>query len=143
MSRSKSILLQVAFKEAAADRRAQPDSLDVEKQTAGYYQLLLSLHDELGIAITDGPARSSSGGGSYPRKSNSGGSTITDEGVGFMLDGTIWRDFRTAKVEGRVKAGFPDFKSVDNESIWMIDREGNAVPEAAALVVAADAGAPF
>jgi len=139
LSRSKSILLQVAFKEAANGNK---NITEVTELTREYYSLLLSLHDEFGITITDTPARGG-GGGARRTSTSGGGSAIADEGIGFMLDGTIWRDFRTAKVEGRVKAGFPDFKSVANESIWMIDKEGNAVPEAAALVSAADAKAPF
>jgi hypothetical protein len=134
---SRSILLQVAFKEAAADRRAQPDSLDVKAQTAGYFQLLVDLHGELNIDPDDGNARRSGGGGGGSRPTTIP-SAPAPTGETFIFKGHLIEDFRAAKAApgSTVNPKYPDFKTVNGQPI-----EGVTTPQGAAWLDAQD-GAP-
>ena len=68
--KTKSILLQVAFKEAVTSVNTQGtyDNDAVEERTRDFYNTLIGLHDQLGIDAEDG--RGSGGGG---RRSGGGG----------------------------------------------------------------------
>lgn len=134
MSRNKSILLQVAFKEAASSP-ATESVADVEALTIQYYETLIALHDSLNISLQDTTRPRGGGGGQREQRGPSG---TTLEGQAFEVDGVTWRDFRAAKIEGRVKSNFPDFKSASGESVWLYDKQGNVNAEAKALMVAAD-----
>lgn len=136
MSRTKSILLQVAFKEAA--KNVGPDVNEVETLTLKYFETLIALHSSLNISLEEQtrPRGGRQGGGGGPT-----GTTLL--GQEFNLDGDSWRDFREAKTQGKVKANFPDFKSASGKSVWMYDKQGEINDEAAALVKAADVSAVF
>lgn len=128
--RSKSILLQVAFKAAVELGDASVPNV------THYYTMLVDLHEQLGI----NPDASSTNYGSGTRKSNTSGGRKPISGNPFVAKGESWIDYRQAKANDEVKQGFPDFKTPDNKrSIWMYDKEGNPNPEAADLVRAADA----
>ena len=138
--RSKSILLQVAFKGAIEIGDPTPATI------TGLYETLLSLHDTLGIDSDDGPKR---GGGS----GWSGGSKTTalPEGTSiFVARGTQIVDYRAAKTAGNVNAKFPDFKTLDNskifdgnDGVWLNDQQGNPNESILDLVAAAEQGAIF
>lgn len=132
-TKSKSILLQVAFKEATSTTMTQGifNIDEVKNRTVEFYELLQQLHDELEIETAWQKRATNNTSGSR------GGST-NDFGIEFEVDGVLWRDFRTAKDAGQVKANFPDFKSENNDSLWLTDKEGNPVPEAENLRKLAD-----
>ena len=145
MSKTKSILLQVAYKGVLDSGRPLTD-----ENVIGDYNLLVGLHDKLGLSLDEEPRRSGGGGGG--RKSTPKPSTFEtpDSVTTFIYEGEMWEDFRAAKSEGSVKKGFPDFKAVNikddrgqRKSVWMYDQEGNPNPEAQPLVTAADGAEPF
>ena len=133
-TKSKSILLQVAFKEATSTTMGQGVySIDeVKNRTVEFYELLTQLHDELGIETAWQKRASNNTTSASPR------GTTNEFGIEFEVDGVLWRDFRSAKDAGQVKANFPDFKSENNDSLWLTDKEGNPVPEAENLRRLAD-----
>jgi len=140
--RSKSILLQVAFKEASS-----ADSLaEIKLLTSQYYTMLLELHDELNIDPEDG---------AFKRGGNSGGrsnqSTFTPPvGETFIYNSVLVEDFRAAKAApgSSLKPNWPDFKTVEQTEIagvtnnkgaaWLYAQDGTPVEATAALVTAAD-----
>ena len=140
--RSRSILLQVAFKEAA---RTGGDIAAIRILTAALYNMLIELHGELEINPDDG---FSSRGGSGGRRTTP--TTPTPVGETFVYAGTLVEDFRAAKAApgSTVKPNFPDFKTVNGEPIegvttpkgaaWLYTQSGEAVEEVAVLVAAAD-----
>ncbi len=142
--KSKSILLQVAFKGAISLGKPDTDTI------RGLYETLLVLHDQLSInADDDARSRGGSGwsGGSGQR------STTLPEGTSvFTARDTQMVDYRAAKTAGNVKPGFPDFKTLDgskifegfsgpNDGVWLIDPKGNANEDISDLVEAAQQGA--
>jgi hypothetical protein len=133
--KTKSILLQVAFKEAAA--RGE-DVAATKLLTSQFYVLLQELHGEIGIDPDEGQARGGGGGGrNFPAKPRM--ATPTSAIPFATADGTTWLDYRTAKINNEVKANFPDFKTSDGKtSVWAYDRDGTPVAEAAELTAAAD-----
>lgn len=130
-NKTKSILFQVAFKASveAATNQGLYDDDTIRERTMTYYNILIDGHEELGI---DGQTTSK------PRRTKRSGPNTNDEGVEFELDGVMWRDFRQAKADNRVKPNFPDFKSEEGDSLWLNDKEGNPVPEAETLAKSAD-----
>ncbi len=131
--RSRSILLQVAFK-AAVDVSEDIDV--VRTTTSNYFTLLESLHSDFGISLEQ--QRSSGGGGFQKRESK----PLPEGASLFNYEGNQWIDYRGPKDSGIAKSGHPDFKTLDNQtSIWMIDRDGNPSTEAEGLVLAADGAA--
>lgn len=137
MSRSNSILLQVAFKEAAT--ASLGTNASVKDLTREYYTTLVELHAELGIEITDDKPRrqgsfGSGGGASAPKPLPANVTPFTDSAsVG-------WNDFRAAKASESVSPKHPDFKSQDNkQSVWLFSQDGGENPEAITLAQAADA----
>lgn len=132
LSRSKSILLQVAFKEAV-DVNNNID--DIAALTIQYYELLTKLHEELGIDLEDRP-RGRSGGNSKPKTQSR---ELPTGAMPFNVDGEQWIDYRKAKDQGSVVAKHPDFKSFDfKQAVWMVSQEGDPNEEAERLVKEAD-----
>ena len=136
--KTKSIILQVAFKEAAA-RGA--DVAATKLLTSQFYVLLQELHDELGINAEEGAPRGGGGGGgggnfaAKPRMA-----TPASARPFTMSDGGTWLDYRPAKSAGEVVPGFPDFKTTDGKtSVWEYTKDGTPVPEADDLAKAANA----
>jgi hypothetical protein len=138
VSRSRSILLQVAFKEAVGATLGT--DVSVADRTKEFYQTLISLHEELGITIEDDKPRG--GGGSYrpsKPKAELPGSVIefTD------ANGTLWVDWRPAKATGDAKSTHPDFKTLDQskgvgQSVWLFAQDGSENEQAVELAKAAD-----
>lgn len=128
--KSKAILLQVAFKEAAGD-------ID---QTRKNYQSLLTLIDEFGIDPDEVAPRSSGGNRGGSRGSAGGGSTQPrPTPPTFIHDDSLWSDYRALKASGAVKPNFPDFKNEQtDEAVWLLDRDGAPTPKGEVLVAAAD-----
>lgn len=144
MSRHKSILLQVAYKGVLDSGRPL-----TEENVVGDYNLLVGLHDKLGISLEDSAPSGGGGGGRKPARKTSTFET-PDSVTTFIHEGEMWEDYRAAKSEGSVKKGFPDFKAVNlkdergqRKSVWMYDQDGNPNPEAQPLVTAADGTEPF
>lgn len=122
MSRNKSILLQVAFKEAAALGKTDLDK--VEQLTGDFYNVLIGLHDKLGLSLEDDAPRRSSRPTNRP-------APVTSEDVPTVItaDGGLFYDYRNSERKAK-NPKFPDFKSVDNtKSIWLTDKEGNQTDE--------------
>ena len=145
MSKTRSILLQVAFKEAATASLGTEAS--VEQLTEDYYNILLNLHDKFNLSVDDEGRGRSGGYNSGPRQSTAKPTpasvvTFTD------ANGTTWNDFRAAKVAEEVVAKHPDFKTTDNQtSVWAFKKDGSENEQAIELAAAADAmsdlAAPF
>ena len=146
--KTQSILLQVGFKEAAAQLRdydgADDRTAAIKLLTSQYYVLLQELHTEIGIDADDGAFAPRGGGG--PRKVTSGGSgggtwTPPADAIPFTTSsGAAWIDYRPSKTSGSVKPKFPDFKSADgDQSAYIYDQQGNPLTETLALIAAADA----
>lgn len=136
MSRTNSILLQVAFKEAVSATTAQGlfDIPSVEERTQGFYESLLALHSNNGISLEDDKPRRSGGGGSrQPKPLPANATQFADS------EGTLWVDYRVLKSEGQISPKHPDFKTRDNKkSVWLFDQEGQPNAEAQTLAEAAD-----
>lgn len=147
--KTKSILLQVAFKEAVTSVNTQGlyANGEVKQRTLDFYKMLIDMHDELNIDAEDGRAKGGTGGGARRAPAK----PTPDEVTTFIdNDGELWEDYRAAKAAGVVKQGHPDFKAVnlrDNRnqrlSVWMYSSEGNPNTEAAPLVTAADGVSPL
>ncbi len=144
--KTKSIILQVAFKEAAAGLDGSREISDIKLLTSQYYVLLQELHAEIGIDPDDEApkpwANKSSGGGGFTPKPKM---ETPASAVAFTTaDGTVWLDYRAAKAKSEVVKGFPEFKTVDQtkgvgQSIWEYSQDGTPVPEAIELINAANA----
>ena len=140
--RARSILLQVAFKAAVADALATFEL--VNDATTSYYNMLIELHESLGIDPSEGAPR----GGTGSRNSGTGAAPV--EGVTFMFDGHLIEDFRAAKSApgSTVKPNYPDFKTVNGQPIdgvttprgaaWLYSQDGSANEAINELVAAAD-----
>ena len=138
--KTQSILLQVAFKEAA---KRGGDGANTKLLTSQFYVMLQELHSEMNIDADDG-AYAPRGGGGSPRKpstSGGGGFTPPTSATPFTTsDGTKWLDYRQAKTNGDVKPKFPDFKTEDGkESAYIYDQQGTPVPATIEILAAADA----
>lgn len=134
VSRSRSILLQVAFKEAVGATLGTDQ--DIKGTTKAFYQTLIELHDELGIVINDDAPRGGGGfKGSRPKKQ------LPASVIEFTdSEGNRWVDWRPAKATGDAIAKHPDFKTQDNKrSVWMFAQDGTENEEAAELAKASDA----
>ena len=134
--KTQSILLQVAFKQAAA--RGE-DVATTKLLTSQFYVLLQELHTEIGIDADDGAqSGGGGGGGKFPKKPAF--QPPTDALPFTLADGSSWIDYRAAKTSGSVKPKFPDFKSADGkESAYIYDQNGTPIPETVAIAAAADA----
>lgn len=130
--KTKSILLQVAFKEAAA---YASDIAAVKAVTSRLYTDLIALHDELDINPDEGGGRGggrSFGGGGAPKKAAPASVTTFTDG-----EGVVWSDYRKAKAGSEVPSGHPDFKA-GQKSIWIYDPNGTPKPEGQELAKIAD-----
>jgi len=132
---ARSILLQVAFKEAA-NNAATID--EVENLTGDYFNVLIGMHDKLGIEIKDRDFGRSNSAAARPVRSN-GGTAASSESAAVptvTIAGEQWQDFRNAKANGKVNERYPDFKKVDGKgSEWLVDKDG-VTPTAFAKLVA-------
>lgn len=130
--KTKSILLQVAFKEAAAHA---PSLDDVKGVTARLYRDLIALHTEHDINPDEGQGRGggrSFSGGGAPKKATPASVTTFTDG-----EGVVWSDYRQAKAGSEVPSGHPDFKA-GQKSIWIYDPNGTPKPEGQELAKIAD-----
>lgn len=131
--KSKSILLQVAFKKAA-EIGGPGDKLTARTQE--YYDILINLHTSNNIDADDAPR--GGGGGNYTPKPKA---TPPASAISFTSSsGAPWIDYRAAKIDGSVKPKFPDFKSADGkESVYEFGLNGEVNPAFAELVTAVSA----
>ena len=131
--KTKSIILQVAFKQAAVGGL----SIDQIKSTTNQlYTMLIELHTELGIEPDEGRASGGGGGGFTPKPRMA----TPASAVAFTIaDGSQWLDYRASKVDGSVKPKFPDFKTADGkESVYEFGLDGATNPAFAELAAASD-----
>ncbi len=143
--RTRSILLQVAFKEASSnDDIGATDVTATKLLTTQYYTMLLDLHDELNINPEDGGFTRGSGGGRAPS------TFVKPEAETFIYEGVLVEDFRVAKAApgSTVNANYPDFKTADGSEIagitnekgaaWLRDQDGGVNEALTPLVTMAD-----
>ncbi len=138
--RTRSILLQVAFKEAA-----NGDVKATELLTAQYYTMLLDLHDAMSIDPEDGGFTRGSGGGRAKTST-----FVKPTAETFIYEGVLVEDFRAAKAApgSTVNANYPDFKTADGSEIsgitndsgaaWLRDQDGGVNEALTPLVTMAD-----
>jgi hypothetical protein len=140
--RSRSILLQVAFKEAAS----LTGTVEATKPlTRGFYEMLIELHEELNIDPEDGGF--SRGGGTSRSKTST---FVKPTGETFVYEGVLVEDFRAAKAApgSTLKPNYPDFKTADGTAIsgitndqgaaWLRDQDGGVNEALKPLVDASD-----
>ena len=139
--RTRSILLQVAFKEAASEGA---DVGTTKLLTAQYYTMLLDLHDELSIDPEEGGFTRGSGGG------RAKSTFVKPVAETFIYEGVLVEDFRAAKAApgSTVNANYPDFKTADGTEIagitndkgaaWLRNQEGGVNEALTPLVTMAD-----
>jgi hypothetical protein len=139
--RSRSILLQVAFKESV---REGEDTTATKLRTVELYTMLLDLHDELKIDPEDGGY--TRGGGGSPRAST----FVKPDSETFIFEGVLVEDFRAAKsaAGSTLKPNYPDFKTADGSAIanvtndqgaaWLRDQDGGVNEALKELVTTAD-----
>lgn len=144
--RLRSIILQVAFKQAAIDETISGEVDTIKLRTVEFYTMLLDLHDELNIDPEDGAFKSTRLGGGGPTTSTS----PPVQGETFIFDSVLVEDFRAAKavVGSTVKPNYPDFKTVNGQPIegvtnprgaaWLHTQDGAANEAVGELVEAAD-----
>ena len=128
--RSRSILLQVAFKGAI---QGGGTIEEIGVLTNALFEMLEAKHAHYNISLED--SKRSGGFNKAPASAPATGDSFT-------YNGSPWMDFRANKKSGTLKPGFPDFKPVDgrnDEAVWLYSQDGGANEEAAPLVVAADA----
>ena len=139
--RSRSILLQVAFKEAAGPEMTIPTT---KTPTTEYYNMLIELHEELNIDPEDGGFTRGSGGG------RAKSTFVKPTGETFIYEGVLVEDFRAAKAAAgsTLKPNYPDFKTADGSAIqgitndqgaaWLRDQDGGVNEALTPLVTASD-----
>lgn len=148
--KSKSILIQVAFKAAVELTAAGqvPEGQKVGDTTDLLYAMLVAKHADHGAG--DEPQKRGGGGGSYRKSSGGGGGGSTGDKIFLDLFGTgqpveFW-DNRDSKPTPRS----PDFKSVeklnydgkfDNVPLWLTTPKGDPIQEVQELVAKAGGGA--
>lgn len=117
--RTRGILVQVAFKEAAEDARRLDSAPSVQDNTEGYFNLLLNLFAKYDIQDDEKPTRRSSG--SKPKRPSA-----QDDAPIVTIDGVEYYDFRGLKAIGAVKERHPDFKAVTGgSSKWLQTQDGD------------------
>lgn len=132
----KAVNLGMLFNNAVASTTAQglfdPDS--VQARIFEYAAILQTVATELGVDLNEtswSGSRGGSGGGDFEKKET--------KGTRFELDGQTWFDYRQAKIDGKIKQSFPDFKNYDtNEGVYVVDQQGNEREDALPLIAAAD-----
>ncbi len=135
--KSKSILLQVAFKKAV-DASPGGTVADVGGLAQSYYDILISLHTANSIDADDAPrGGGGGGGGGYTPKPKT--APPASARAFTLADGSQWIDYRASKVDGSVKPRFPDFKTADGkDSVYEFGLDGSPTPQFAELAAAAD-----
>ena len=136
--KTKSIILQVAFKEAAAQTGG--DATACRALTSTFYTTLIELHESLGINPDEGGGKSWGGKKSYETGAAKigGGFTPPADAVNFTHAGAPWVDYSASKESGSVKPRFPDFKTADGkESVYIYDQNGTPTTEGEGLVASA------
>lgn len=135
---SKSILLQVAFKKAA-DNGATME--EVENLTGDYFNILIGMHDKLGIVLKDREYGNRGGG---QRTAKPASRTDGEQGDGapvVTIEGDDYFDYRAAKAAGTKPERWPDFKKVGDRtnkgSEWLVDKDGVTPTPFAKLVATA------
>ena len=115
--KSKSILLQVAFKAAVSSFGELTDKTEalVEQRTELFFEQLLALHEK--YQIDDQTTRSS--------YNNSGSSYQQDDAPTIMIDGKQYFDYRGLKAVGAKSAGWPDFKDASGEGFYLTKKDGS------------------
>lgn len=129
--RTKSILLQVAFKAAANTQPLEK----VEEVTSDFYLILTGMHDKLGLKPdTDKPAS----GRKYTPRADKVESAASNADVpqATLADGNTYLDFRGLKALGAVKENFPDFKTLDRKSSKWLTKDGEPTEFAVAVGLA-------
>lgn len=124
--RTKSILLQVAFK-AAAENAATTD--EAENLTKDYYGILVGLHDQLGLKPDEAsakPARART-----PRTDKVTTAANGADAPEIALETGTFLDYREMKANGTIEnPRFPDFKTVDKKkSFWLVDKDTGEASE--------------
>lgn len=114
-NRSKSILLQVAFKAAVDNTAPDTDFAKLEELSALYFESLIALHEKYGISDQSDTATTSGGGGGS-----------TPDAPAINISGEEYLDYRGLKNLGAVNAAFPDFKTPDGKkSVWLKKKDGS------------------
>jgi hypothetical protein len=118
--RTKSILLQVAFKEAAEKSETTDE---VESLTGDYYNILVGMHDKLGLSPDTETNKSR---GSSRTKAPDRERSVTDDAPRITVDGVEYFDYRGLKELGAIEnPKHPDFKTVDKKkSFWLTTQDG-------------------
>lgn len=130
--RTKSILLQVAFKAAVSFGVVEADK--VEALTSDFYNILIGMHDKLGLKPdADKPA-----GRKYPTRDSKVESAASNADVpqAVLADGNTYLDFRGLKSLGAVKENFPDFKTLDRKVSKWLTKDGEPTEFAVAVGLA-------
>lgn len=109
--RSKSILLQVAYKGVIMSGVGQAASL--KAAVLEQFNMLVELHDELGLSPDDAPAKGRGPTGPARRTANVEKAAEIDAPKITLADGVEYYDFREQKRLKFIEApNFPDFKTV-------------------------------
>ena len=130
--RSKSILLQVAFKAAIEAGNIDPDT--VAGLTGDFYNVLIGMHDKLGLK----PDADKPVGRKYTPRADKVESAASNSDVpqATLADGETYLDFRGLKALGAVKENFPDFKTLDRKSSRWLTKDGEPTEFAVAVGLA-------
>lgn len=118
-NKNRSILLQVAFKEAAAQLGITKADEVLNGAQIGY-DVLVKLHETNGVDIDFTPQSR----GSRPELPT------------FEVNGVTYTDYRKSESKSK-NPRFPDFKTADGEPVWLTDKNGNATDEGIKLLEAA------
>ena len=137
--KSKSILLQVAFKKAVDTGETVETVEHIATLTQSYYDTLIALHTSNSIDADDAPkGGGGGGGGNFAPKPKT--APPASARAFTIADGSQWLDYRASKVDGSVKPRFPDFKTADGkESVYEFGLDGATNPAFAELAAASDA----
>jgi hypothetical protein len=114
-NKTKSILLQVAFKAAV---EVEKDAALVEEKAQIFYEQLLALHDKYGIADQS----TGDGGSTGP----SAAAVAEEDAPETVIGGVAYKDFRGLKaIPGTDLApNFPDFK-LGAKGYWLTKKDGS------------------
>lgn len=119
----KSILIQVAFKEAV--HKDFEDNADLMRITDDYYQVLNGLHEKYDAWETAKP----SGGGGAKRTPKNQDGPADEEAPTVTVDGDEYYDLRGFKELELRGEMYPDFKKVGdtsrNNGVWLKKKDGS------------------
>lgn len=129
---TKSILIQVAFKQATASQRLGEEftNADLMRETDDFFQVLVALHEKYDAGERDNKRTNTGGGGQ--RQSTSGGgkseyTIVKEQQPTVTIDGEEYRDLRSAKEMGLLGTGnVPEFERVsDGRGFWLEKKDGS------------------